>query len=412
MRFTRHLCFTSTVLSLLTAGGCAGKSVELPVQKNDPLRNSTRIESPDPAMTVGRQGSLQPSPNVPAPTLSLAEKMAAYAREIDPKLQERQARVKPPANAPVMVDNLPGNPADAANAAHPPTDPPATDVRWTGGGANVPVDDKPALALATPPAKRPISRGSLSDVPQIVPEGDDGIAMRGPITALDSDHLLKELATKVKDNPRDLLSQLDYQLLQFVRGEQVPQMQTIAGLPTEDREVLSTLMDGLSNFRGNLRNESNQMLGRKVRPLVELADRLRSQSELSLPVASFCTRVDGYGVYEPVEPARFVAGREHPVIIYVEVDNFASQVTEKKLWETRLSQSMILYTESGLPVWNEQSKQIVDSSRNRRRDFFIAKKTKLPSTLTIGRYVLKISVTDLQSNRVAETTVPVQVLAQ
>jgi hypothetical protein len=36
----------------------------------------------------------------------------------------------------------------------------------------------------------------------------------------------------------------------------------------------------------------------------------------------------------------------------------------------------------------------------------------LPQTLTIGRYVLKVSLVDTQSNRVAEASVPIVIAAQ
>jgi len=37
---------------------------------------------------------------------------------------------------------------------------------------------------------------------------------------------------------------------------------------------------------------------------------------------------------------------------------------------------------------------------------------RLPATLTIGRYLLKITVEDLQVNRIAESTAPIEIVAQ
>jgi len=252
-----------------------------------------------------------------------------------------------------------------------------------------------------------------AEVPQIIPEGEDfANAATGPRTPpVDSDQLLQQLAGKIRDNPRDLSAQLDYQLAQLLRGEQVPQMKSMANLPSEDREVVTALLDGLSNFRSNARNEGNQMLSQKIRPLVEMADRLRAQADLTLPNAVLCTKVDGFGVYDPMTP-RFIAGKEHRAIVYCEVENFASQMNDKKQWETKLANEVILYTETGMVAMADKSKSIVDLSRNRRHDFFIVKMVKLPATLMMGRYFLKISVTDQQSNRVAETTIPVQIGAE
>jgi hypothetical protein len=72
----------------------------------------------------------------------------------------------------------------------------------------------------------------------------------------------------------------------------------------------------------------------------------------------------------------------------------------------------VLYTESGLPVWQDKTEQSPDFARRRRHDFFVVKKTRLPANITIGRYLLKVTVVDQQANRVAEATIPVQFVAQ
>jgi len=338
----------------------------------------------------------------------LAQKLAAYSKEVTPRLKDRTkpaatsagsvAAAEPSKVAWMGADGLSLSPA-AQNGSADPVVKPAMDTPS--------VSSNQVAVLNSAPARK------SADVPQIVPEGEDLSSATGPHGApVDTDQLLQQLSGKVQTNPKDLSAQLDYQLLQFLRGEQVPQMKSLGGLQTEDREVLTAVLDGLSNFRSNIRNDSNQMLGQKIRPLVEMAERLRGQADLALPNAALCTRVDGFGVYEPISPARFSAGKDHPVIVYCEVENFASQLNDKKQWETRLSNEAVLYTETGMAAWTDKSKGIVDLSRNRRHDFFIIKKTKLPGTLVIGRYILKISVTDQQSNRVAETTIPIQIVAE
>jgi hypothetical protein len=39
-------------------------------------------------------------------------------------------------------------------------------------------------------------------------------------------------------------------------------------------------------------------------------------------------------------------------------------------------------------------------------------KVRLPANLTIGRYLLKVTIVDQFANRIAETTVPLQVVAK
>jgi hypothetical protein len=223
-----------------------------------------------------------------------------------------------------------------------------------------------------------------------------------------------KLGQAVRDYPRDVAGQLDYQLLQFVEDRQTPEMSALGGLPDEDRAILTTVMDGLGNFRETVRSDNNMLLSRKIKPLLDMADRLRSQGELTIPTARLCTKVDGYGMYKEIDPARFSAGVEHPVIIYCEVENFASQLNDAKLWETRLSQEAVLYTDTGMQIWPDKVTPIaaVDTCRNRRHDFFMVNIIHLPGDLTIGRYLLKVTISDELANRVAESTVPLEIVAE
>jgi hypothetical protein len=258
-----------------------------------------------------------------------------------------------------------------------------------------------------------------SDVPfnKDMPVVNAPLAAGQPRPLPATDDLALRFAHQARDYPQDVASQLDWQLLQFLQGQSVPQVQALTGLSAEDREMLSSLLDGLTNFRNGLRADNNQLLSLKIRPIVELSDRLRTQAELTIPTLALCTDVKGFGVYEPIE-ARFEAGQEHRVIVYCEVENFVSLLDEQKRWQTKLTQEVVLYTDQGgLEVWKDKtaSRPIIDYSRNRRHDFFIVKMIRLPANLTIGQYLLKVSVVDQQGKptpRVAENTTPIHIVAQ
>jgi hypothetical protein len=143
-------------------------------------------------------------------------------------------------------------------------------------------------------------------------------------------------------------------------------------------------------------------LSKKVRPLVDIAERLQSQADLRVPTVALCRRVDGFGSYEPFEPAHFPAGVASDAIIYAEVANFSSQKLDGKRWQTTLTQTATLYRDTGIAVLNDKTVEFVDHSRNRRNDFFVVKLIKLPATLTPGKYVLKVTIVDKQTSRMAE----------
>ena len=134
----------------------------------------------------------------------------------------------------------------------------------------------------------------------------------------------------------------------------------LATLSGEDRELLSSIVDALAYFRAAVRGNDNMLLAAKVRPFVELGERLRWQGNLRIATIAICSKVDGFGLYEPIEPARFIAGREHPMIVYCEVENFLSQLNDRKQWETNLSQEARLYNERGMRVWEDKRRTIGD----------------------------------------------------
>lgn len=329
-------------------------------------------------------------PSPPGTAEVLAQKAQAYARNVGPLLPKHGAALDPKP----VADSL--NPNDlelspqTAHATSRPARPAAVE----------------SVAAVTPGSNtHPLTTSRPDENPAPTPVATHGASI---------DAIGKQLAQHVHDYPQDLAGQLDYQLLEMLQGESVPQLATLSPLAPEDREVVSALLDGVTNFRDSVRSDNNMLLSRKVRPLLEMADRLRSQAELSIPTVALCKRVTGFGVYDPIEGARFTAGQDTPVIVYCEVENFASQLNDQKLWESKLKLQVVLYEEqSGMEVWRQKEMRPgVDLSRNRRHDFFMAEMIHLPASLTLGRYLLKVSVEDLQVNRIAENTVGIQIAAQ
>ncbi|MFA7237050.1 MAG: hypothetical protein WC058_09315 [Phycisphaeraceae bacterium] len=144
----------------------------------------------------------------------------------------------------------------------------------------------------------------------------------------------------------------------------------------------------------------------------ELASQIAAQQPLGIRLIQLCTRVNGYGAYDAMDKPVFLAGMEHPVIVYAELDHFRTKLDERKRHTVQLSQEMVLYNESdGLPVWRQRPVAINDVSLNQRRDFFTVQVIHLSDRLTVGKYILKLRVTDEVGASVAESSIPLQVVA-
>ncbi len=301
-------------------------------------------------------------------------------------------------------------------ASTPPAKPAPSIVRWAQPHQPKAAANTPAVA---PPPSTPNPRvtaiagsaeaNAMSDVPAIVPESSD-FPDRAQAHAGDS--LDQQIAQRMRDNPRDVVAQLDSQLLAMLEDQSSPQLMTLSALPPEDREMVAALIDGLTNFRTVVRQDNNMLLSGKIRPLLDMADRLRQQADLSVPTLALCRKVDGFGRYDPIDPPRFRAGQENPVIVYCEVENFASKLDDQKMWETQLTQEVTLFTDTGMLVWKDKTRDISDSCRNRRHDFFMYDLVRLPANLSIGRYILKVTCVDRTASRVAERTVPVEMVVE
>jgi hypothetical protein len=236
---------------------------------------------------------------------------------------------------------------------------------------------------------------------------------QSPVQVPATDARTAAFARRAAEYPQDLSAQTDYQLLKLLEEESVPDLQAMSGLTTEDRELLSTLVDSLANFRNQLRQNNNMLMSKKIAPLVDLGERLKSQAELTIPKFIFVSQAPGFGRYQAIEPARFAAGKPHVVGIYYEVENFKSRLNENQLYETRLIENLVLYTEAtGFPVWQDRKSTLTDTSHRLRRDFFNAKNITLPASLTIGRYLLKVTIEDQEAQQIAESTIPVEIVAQ
>ena len=414
--------------ALVLAGGCANQTKSRPAADAD-----TQRPAPDETVTPvqGQESPALPrDPEVKPDQMeasagtadALARKAQTYSREMETLLSRRPV---PPQQSAASVEPSEvkwADPNDFRLADVTPTSAGARSVQplvrpvieTSPSQANQLASIAPAPeqhvvisnASANAPARAEEPATKLSN-PSASPSGKGAAPM-----SMSSAGLSEKLATRVREYPRDVSGHLEYQLLQFLLDEQVPQLAALAALPNEDRELVTAVLDGLSLFRSTLRSDNNMLLSKKIRPLIDMADRLRSQADLTIPTVELCRSVEGFGKYEPIDPARFAAGAEHKAIVYCEVANFMSNLNDKRQWETRLRQELVLYTEGGVPVWNDRTDTIVDTARNRRHDFFINKRIVIPGNLTIGRYLLKVSIIDEQASRVAEQTVPLVIAAK
>lgn len=134
---------------------------------------------------------------------------------------------------------------------------------------------------------------------------------------------------------------------------------------------------------------------------------------------ALCRRVEGFGLYEEIDKKQATKEKTYVLYatqrrrfgIYMQLNHFKSILEADNLLTVRLQQKVTLYTEDGLPVWKQKPAEVVDKSRTERRDFFTTQIVELPRDVGVGKYLLKVSVTDHANDTIAEYTVPVHIVA-
>jgi hypothetical protein len=291
--------------------------------------------------------------------------------------------------------------------------PPPADVQWLPLGADQ-ARPAPRPAAATTRTNQPTA---IAPPPAAVaPPAPAATTRHTPAAPLDQRELVKRLSSALAADARTQRKSLRPYIARAALSLTDPRQELteadLAALSAEDRRVVLawqrtfsqlglTLAAGDTDGRAALRDAAE-----------ELAGQVESWQKLKIRNVRLCTRVDGYGNYQTFGSHTFLAGRAQPMIVYAELDNFATETQTNGKHVVKLTQEVILFNESdGLPVWRQRPVPIKDESFNRRRDFFIVQIITLSDRLTVGKYLLKVSVTDEIGKAVDEVTLPVQIVA-
>jgi hypothetical protein len=244
-----------------------------------------------------------------------------------------------------------------------------------------------------------------------------------------------QLAQADPDEPVAELARRMAALLRGVPGsEKVPDAVALAAIESVRPGILSDL-ESEGNVLGRRLSEQDRrtLIDARERTLkdpdkagealVRSLARITPPSRLKVLRAQLCRRVEGYGRYEPFASDTFAAGAPIRMIVYTEIDGFAARPAREgdpvqpsaplgEQLSVELAQSLTLYHDpSGLQAWHVPAQRVVETSRVKRRDFYLIHRVELPATLTVGRYLLKVTVTDKTTGVSDEVNLPINVVA-
>jgi hypothetical protein len=170
----------------------------------------------------------------------------------------------------------------------------------------------------------------------------------------------------------------------------------ITSLPDAEQEAFKQLMFGLNTWlspeeerRPSLRN------ARVLRSFKQAAAELAAAAKLDVANLRFCENVEGFGWYKEFPTTQFRARQQ--VILYAEVDNFATEKKNADTYETELKVSYQIFDAGGTLVDERELPLDKEVCRNQRRDYFLAYRIYLPDGISAGRYRLELTVEDLKA---------------
>lgn len=182
---------------------------------------------------------------------------------------------------------------------------------------------------------------------------------------------------------------------------------TLAGLSPDERLAAEAVRTAISDIQR----------GTNAADALEHAASIVGQDRrLTIARAALCTRVEGFGRYDPFPRDVFLAGRRLRMLVYTEIDGFHAEAASMSGgdpgWQVELSQELLLYHDAdGTLAWQQPPRTSQYRARTRPRDYFVVNQVTLPANLTIGSYHLKVVMTDRATGAVDEAILPIQVVA-
>ncbi len=219
------------------------------------------------------------------------------------------------------------------------------------------------------------------------------------------DRAAADLSRRLAESPTttaEVHQHVSLRLLQLLAGNTEQALEPIPHIAPVEQDYWSRQLFALATYLDHhSQPDDKRRAAASVAHLDEAVSHLRELGPLALRNLSFCKNVYGYGAIESYDSERFAPGEQ--VSLYVEVENYHSQSTEKG-FRTLLGSSYELLNEEGKRVGGGDFPDVDDYCRSRRRDFHIQYGVALPENISSGRYELQLVVKDRQSDKMGHAT--------
>ncbi|MDY7107486.1 MAG: hypothetical protein SYC29_02510 [Planctomycetota bacterium] len=334
--------------------------------------------------------------------------------ELRREAARRQARTQDPADEPQSADGSEESAPERIVWNEPPTPP-----QGTPADSDRPKVEKPPVRqspLFRDPAEaleidRPAGEQDVGDQEAEADSAEPAKAIAGDPLDVLLVKVRRHLNRRAAYSDQPLRELLGMAAMVMVDPELRLNPEAFPDLSETERRLLGRLQGFFADL-GETLDGSIEAEEAIINAVLSLQESLVEEPQLQLPAAALCWRVGGFGDYQPFERNTFLAHGEQQVILYLEIDGFASEMNKMNQWLTEISQQLEIINDSdGIPVWSEPWQKAVDVTSHRRRDFFTTQIITLPKALSVGKYHFKIRVRDNKSGAEAEESITFEMVA-
>lgn len=395
---------------------CGPRAASVPASPSKSAKNPPAVNTGLSALASNAEAVVLPPPDPTAP-ISDAQK-AAWAQQSALNLEQLLREG--------AVDDF-GRPTAKAQPANPPSQPrPVPQPKIT--------DTAASAGLGALAAEAGVATPELDTAPPTLPEPDAPVVQAAPPPDPVADlaarmaSLLRPAPGSTKPALADAAALIPIEAMKpgVLATLDSPENPLALSLPPADVETLRQARTRLladASIPPDLRTALRGSETPTPSPATPPSTAAAQPKPFAVTRAALCTRVQGYGRFDPYSSTTFVAGRSIRAIVYTELDGFATRparsgdplqtnVAMSEQVSVQLSQTLTLYHDKdGLLAWHRPPQGVTETSRSARRDFYLIQIIELPSTLSVGRYNLKVTVTDTTTGAEAERIIPVDIVA-
>jgi hypothetical protein len=340
----------------------------------------------------------------------------AYRQQQEKLQAQRKQGVIPGSHSPQFADRpLVGLPNQAAMDGQPRPVPDTTDSALPP--AVTPSGNYPSTGMA------PLSSGEIQQVTAVAPEKgaprDQRTAARAePVARTDASpapprdwnqnlsETIRNLEAETQGAPQssaDVNRQATLRMLYLMAGRRDDALRPITGATAAQQDFWSKEMFGLATYLDVERvPDATRRASEATLHLRDAATKLGEQAGLQLRNLSFCSEVNSYGVYKKFDSLEFAPGQQ--LLLYVEVDNFRSESTDKG-FHTSLKTSYQILDSRGARVDDKEFAATEEYCGNPRRDYFLRYFIFVPKRIYNGKYTLQLTVEDTKSQKIGQSSI-------